>query len=119
MNLVRTGAGVGVGVVDGFLEANTLSLGTTVVSYGTIVEAVALIGGAVMQIMMPYSMPELADGLVDGGAALLAFRGTKYAKTSFGFSAFGGNAGSRMDQLMNRYRSQVGSVGGTSKRTLT
>ena len=40
MNLVRTGAGVGVGVVSGFLEANSISLGTNVISYGTIVEAV-------------------------------------------------------------------------------
>jgi hypothetical protein len=52
----------------------TITTGVTLEA-GTILEAVALLGGAVIQMASPYTMPDVVDGLVDGGVALLLRRG--------------------------------------------
>ena len=87
MNLARTATaavvGAGSGVAGEAIEP--LKFGAvgseTVVSWGTIVEAVALLGGAGLQFMSPFTMPNIADGMVDGGIALLAARGARYVMT--------------------------------------
>jgi len=86
LNIVRIGTAAVVGAASGGLDSDPtrhLDLGDptkpTVIMYGTILEAVALIGGAAMQLMMPFMAANIADGAVDAGAALLAARGVKQA----------------------------------------
>lgn len=82
MNMVRTGTSAVTGVASGVLASDMvapLQLGGQVISWATIVESLALIGGLGMQFMSPYTAPNMADGLVDGGAALLAARATVWA----------------------------------------
>ena len=84
MNMVRTGTCAAAGVASGVLSSTQiqpLNLGGQVISWATIAEALALVGGAGMQFMAPFTAPNLADGLVDGGAALLAARATTWAMT--------------------------------------
>lgn len=91
MNLVRIGSSAVVGVASGALENRTpLVLGTTSVRWSTVAEGVALVGGAVMQLLSPFTMANMVDGLVDGGVALLAARGTKYAMAQTGAGAMYG-----------------------------
>jgi len=81
MNMVRTGTCAVAGVASGVLSSGTiqpLNLGGQVVSWAAIAETVALLGGAALQFMSPFTAPSLADGLVDGGAALLAARATAW-----------------------------------------
>lgn len=88
LNIVRIGTAAVVGAASGGLDSDPtrhLDLGDptkpTVIMYGTILEAVALIGGAAMQLMMPFMAANIADGAVDAGAALLAARGVKQVMT--------------------------------------
>ena len=89
MNLARTGVSAVVGVGSAVLQEKTtpLMLGTTAISWGTVEEAAALLVGGGMQLFAPHTMPDVADGLVDGSIALLAARGTRYALTSMGGAA--------------------------------
>jgi len=137
MNLVRTGLAAVVGVASGVAEPPTLqplTLGTTHISYGTVVEAVALVGGAVMQFMMPFTLPSVADGLVDGSIALLASRGTKYglaqmrpvAAAQFGAQQFGAQlvspwaaAPSQVAAMNGGMRAQIGAIHGVPKYSNT
>lgn len=140
MNLARTGAaavlGIGSGVLDSGLVA-PLDMGGTKVSYATILEALGLVGGGVLQFAMPDTMPAVADGLVDGGIALLAARGTKYAVAKlspetvvppvanprFGAQRVGALAGGNGYGALTGHalysRGQIGGVAGVAKRTLT
>ena len=79
MNLARTGTVAGVGLVSGVLgsikksgaQPALFTLGSAVITYDVAFEAVALVGGALLQFTSPHTMPDVVDGLVDGGAALL------------------------------------------------
>lgn len=79
MNLARTGTVAGVGLVSGVLgsikkagvQTPLFLLGTTAITYDIAFEAVALVGGALLQFTSPNTLPDVVDGLVDGGAALL------------------------------------------------
>lgn len=79
MNLARTGAAGVLGLASGALTPPTIAPITVttgvVLEAGTILEAVGLIGGAVLQFASPYTVPDIADGLVDGGLSLLLRRG--------------------------------------------
>lgn len=79
MNLARTGAAGVLGLASGALTPPTVAPITitsgVVLEAGTILEIVGLLGGAVLQQASPYTMPDVVDGLVDGGLALLLRRG--------------------------------------------
>jgi len=140
MNLARTGVAGALGIGSGVLDpasgvVQPLMLGTTSVSYAAILEALGLVGGGILQFAMPYTMPDVADGLVDGGIALLAARGTKYAvakmrPTTAGAAAAylgaqrvgalaSGNGYGALTGAPLYSRGQVGGMAGVSKRTLT
>ncbi|RJQ43388.1 MAG: hypothetical protein C4534_08300 [Gaiellales bacterium] len=82
-NIKRTLASGVVGAASGATNAGILgqqlTIGTTTIQYSTVVEAVGLVGGAALQMLMPYAMPDIVDGVVDGSIALLAKRGTELA----------------------------------------
>lgn len=130
MNLVRTGSSTVVGVASGALENRTpLVLGSTSVRWSTVAEGIALVGGAVMQLLSPFTMPNVVDGLVDGGAALLAARGTKYAMAQTGAGAMYGAHSYGSPYLANPAaaygglaspcaRGAVGNVSGAPKKEL-
>ena len=48
----------------------------TRISYGAVTEAVALVAGVGMQLLMPFTLPDVAEGLTDAGLVLLAHRMT-------------------------------------------
>ncbi len=131
LNLMRTGTGAVLGVGSGVLEPPTtqpLMLGTTAISYSTILEATGLVAGAALQLVSPYTVPEVADGLVDGGVALLARRGSQYAMSKTRTAAYArpdayanaALANSRAKALANA-RASIGGLGGQNvpKVTLT
>ena len=79
MNLVRTGTAAVTGLVSGVVEkqvVGSLALGGQSIPYAGVAEAGMLVVGAVMQFVAPFTMPNVADGLVDGGAALVLRRVT-------------------------------------------
>ncbi len=130
MNLARTGTALVLGAASGGVEPPTiqpLTLGTTVVSWSTVLEALGLVGGAALQVMAPFTMPSVADGLVDAGIALLARRGTNYAITrtrtgttapfAYGQQVFPSHNGAAA--LYGGVRGQVGTVGQVPKKSLT
>ena len=89
MNFVQVGGAAGVGLLSGVLESQpAISLGGQNIPASALAEGVALIGGAVLQFAMPYTMPALVDGVVDGGVALLAKRLTRMAQSGSGFAAY-------------------------------
>lgn len=89
LNLVR-GATAGVlGAASGALESQPgVVLGTTTIRYSTIVEGVGLVAGAGLQLAAPMMAANVADGLVDGGLALLLRRGTAFAMTKLRASPY-------------------------------
>jgi hypothetical protein len=126
MNLVRTGTSAVTGVASGVLsgpQISPLNLGGTAISWGLIAEAAALVGGAGMQLFMPFTASNLADGMVDGGAALLSSRAALWAMKRQGQSAAfrqSGTRGSMATQvspgmISQGARAQVGVTGGTKK----
>lgn len=82
MNLVRTGAaalvGLGSGVLNQSITPSTLVLAGIGVGYDAVFEAAALAAGVAGQALLPQTMPNLFDGLVDGGASLVARRLTVF-----------------------------------------
>jgi len=129
MNLARTGSAAVVGVVSGGLEAKTtpVDLGDTKISWGTIAEAAAVVVGGGMQLMAPYMAPNIVDGLVDGGIALLASRGAQYALAQMAPPAaamfaspmhMGALAGGN-GAAANAYARPMGNVSRLSRATLT
>ncbi len=81
LNVAR-GATAGIlGAVSGALEEQTPTMiGTTAVRYSTMVEALGLVAGLGLQLASPFTMPQMADGLADGGLALLLRRGAQFAR---------------------------------------
>jgi hypothetical protein len=127
MNLVRTGVAAVAGLASGALSSprvTPLTLGTTSVSWGLIAEGVAVVGGAGLQFISPFTAPNLADGLVDGGIALLSARGANWAmsKTAPAAPMYGrGQLATRVSpaEMMSAARGAIGSVGSTKKFSLT
>ena len=126
LNLKRTLASGVVGVASGATNAgilgSQLTIGTTNIQYSTVVEAVGLVGGAALQMLMPYAMPDIVDGVVDGSLALLAKRGTELAlrgTKTLAAPMYGGQAnpllgaGSGQSVPMFGNRAQIGGVGRT------
>lgn len=77
-NISRAATSAAVGVASAAAESATLTpiqMGGQAIKYSTIVELLAVLGGAGMQFFSPYTMPNVVDGLVDGGLALVARRG--------------------------------------------
>ena len=129
MSLSRTGGAVVVGAASAVLAPPTvapLTFGTTVITWSTVAEALALIGGGAMQMLAPFTMPNIADGLVDGGAALLSRRGVLYALALTRPAALMGvqvggqamDAGAYARPSYNG-RGQVGANAGLPKKTLS
>ena len=80
MNLKTGGTALVVGAVGGVLEQTQgqLKLSDTLKpDYGLVVGAVALIGGIALQSTMPFTQPDIVDGLVDSGLALVGFKGAQ------------------------------------------
>ena len=84
LNITRIGTSAVVGAASGAIDPSidstrVIELGGQVISWSAILEAVALVGGGALQLMSPHLAPNVADGMVDSGAALLAARGTRMA----------------------------------------
>lgn len=77
MDLLRTGVAAAVGAGSGAVSKPTqhFEIGTTLIPYSLAVEVAAAVVGAGLQFISPFTAPTIADGLVDGGVALLAARG--------------------------------------------
>lgn len=121
MNLARTGIAGVVGVASGALFPETVAggpgikpidIGGTKIGWDTVAEGVALVGGAAMQLLAPFTMPSIADGLVDGGLALLARRGTTLALKQVQASPYANPYA--MPNLAHRATAARGAVGGVS-----
>jgi len=90
VNLKTGGTSLVVGAVGGVLEntqaplkvSDTLSL-----DWGLLAGAVALVGGVVMQSTMPFTQPEIVDGLVDSGLALVGFKGAQMVMKATGVAS--------------------------------
>lgn len=125
LNLPRTGTAAVVGVASGVLSDETrfppLGTAPNTFSWGTIAEAAATLGGVGLQMMMPMTAPNLADGLVDGGLALLAARGTRWAMAQAAPPAGGMMAAAYPSRLVGAgniapdYRAQIGNISGVRK----
>jgi len=129
LNLERTISSAVVGVASGAVQGSAtapLSIGGMVIHYSLLVELVALLGGAAVQMMSPFTMPGIVDGVIDGGAALLGARGTLAVmkKGPAGMGYIGGGQANPM-LAAGRYaapsyvRGAIGNVSGVPKRTLT
>lgn len=85
-NVVRAGTagllGVGSGVADGAIAGGPFMIGTAQVTWGAVVEGVGLLAGAGLQLLSPSTLPNLADGLVDGGLALALRRAAEFGTKS-------------------------------------
>ncbi len=126
MNLLRTGVAAAAGLASGALSSpkvTPLTLGTTSVSWGLVAEAVAVVGGAGLQFISPFTAPNLADGLVDGGIALLAARGANWAMsqtTPPPAALMGrGQLATRVSPEMFGARGQISAIGSVKKTSLT
>lgn len=128
MNLVRTGTAGVVGVVSGVVSKQfnkSVNLGGQSISYAAIAETGLLVVGAVMQFVSPMTFPQMADGLVDGGAALVLKRATEKlmpAATAtgawYGARQVSGMGYGSMAAPCAGARGSVGSVSSTGKREL-
>jgi hypothetical protein len=80
LNVVRSGTAGVLGIASGALASQPALTITTGVSLSpsSIAEGVGFVLGAGLQFLSPMTMPNLADGLVDGGLALLLRRGAAY-----------------------------------------
>lgn len=135
MQLARTATAGVVGAGSGVLGSGILaplSLGGMTIGYDTILEVVALVGGAVMQFAAPRAAPNVADGLVDGGLALGARRLTVFAlkragvaPAMFGYGSPYAMGAARIPFAvgaqtgMSYARPAVGGIGISGKRKLT
>lgn len=81
MNLVRSGGAAAVGLASGVLNPAViapLDLGGTQIGWDFVTEGVGLAAGSVLQIMSPFTAPDLVDGVVAGSIALLGRRAGAY-----------------------------------------
>lgn len=82
-HVTRTLSSGALGLVSGGLNGgfvDPIKIGTTnptVIQWATVAEAVGFVGGAMMQQFMPYTVPDIVDGVVDGAIALLGRRGAE------------------------------------------
>lgn len=133
LDFERTGVSAVTGVVSGAVEKQfpkSVSLGGQAISYAGIAEAGLLVVGAVMQFVSPYTLPRVADGLVDGGAALVLRRAAvKLVPAGAAAMRSGGWYGAQQVGGRGAYgasaapcagaRGSVGSVSRTGKRELS
>jgi hypothetical protein len=92
-----------------------LVIGGTTIQYATIAEAVALLVGGGLQLLAPFTMPSVADGLVDGGISLLARRGTVFAMAQVNAAPFAQRAQYAMPNMLgSRANAARGAIGGIS-----
>jgi hypothetical protein len=126
MNLARTGVAAAVGAGSGAVSKPTqqFMIGTTAIPYSLAVEVAAAVVGAGLQFISPFTAPTIADGLVDGGIALLAARGVgrlmnpPVAATMMG--AYRQMATRVSPELAGvRAGAQIGSIGSVRKVSLT
>ncbi len=84
LELMKLGTEVVVGVADGLLDPGgsigvaPLALGGQNISYGAVLEAASILVGGGMQMLMPFTFPDVADGLLDAGLPLFAARLTRH-----------------------------------------
>lgn len=126
MNLARTGTAAVVGMASAAAESPRLGSIPIVgqnVTYSTLVELLAVVAGGGMQYFSPYTVPNIVDGLVDGGIALLAKRGTERVLSQMASPMFAERIGGRfvapalLPGGMGAY-GQIGSIGGVPRRKL-
>lgn len=95
MDLLHTGTvaalGVASGVLDGTNWVKPINIGTATapmnIAPGAIAEGAGLVVGLAMQLWMPMTLPKVADGLFDGGVALVARRVSHNAALIYGTDA--------------------------------
>lgn len=132
MKLMTTGAAAAVGLAAGYFAENP---GTAplmgdaskpndlmTIHRDKAVELGALVGGALMQYMYPFTYPDVADGLVSGGAALLgrrigvrSFQNTPRTQAPYPMAVMGGAMGHALPSYGGAVRGQIGSISGVSK----
>lgn len=125
MNLARTGVAAAVGAGSGAVSKPTqqFMIGTTAIPYSLAVEVAAAVVGAGLQFISPFTAPTIADGLVDGGIALLAARGVgrlmnpPVAATMMGYRQMATRVSPELAGV--RVGAQIGSVGTVRKVNLT
>ncbi len=102
LELMKLGTEVVVGVADGLLDppptggfgVAPLNLGGRNISYGAVLEAASVLVGGGMQMLMPFTLPDIADGLLDAGIPLLAARlAREFTGKAGGLSGGAGTAG--------------------------
>jgi hypothetical protein len=127
VNLKTGGTSLVVGAVGGVLE-NTqapLAVAGLTLDWALVAGAVALVGGVVLQSTAPFTQPDIADGLIDSGLALVGLKGSqmllKATGTASGWSAhqvgpaFAGLYGSMASPCA---RGSLGGIQGVPKREL-
>ena len=126
MDLLRTGVAAAVGAGSGAVSKPTqqFMIGTTAIPYSLAVEVTAAVVGAGLQFISPFTAPKIADGLVDGGLALLAARGVgrlMNPPVSPMVGSYRQMATRVSPELAGspRYGAQIGSVGTVRKVSLT
>jgi hypothetical protein len=85
-NIVRTGSGVVLGIASGILNPlgpvkSTIVISTTpslILGFDTVAEIAGTVIGGGLQMLAPTTLPNMADGLVECGLALLARRTAEY-----------------------------------------
>jgi len=122
MDLLRTGIAAAVGAGSGAVSKPTqqFMIGTTAIPYSLAVEAAAAVVGAGLQFISPFTAPKIADGLVDGGIALLAARGVGRLMNPPVAGAMAGayrQMATRVSPELAgaRYGAQVGAIGKAEK----
>lgn len=126
--VISSGAiGAGSGVLgSGALGLKPITVMGQTFGYDTVLEVAALVGGAAIQMFMPYTMPEVVDGVVDAGVALGARRLTAHvmkktsssAAAAYGMGALGGR-GAAYPMGAGFARPAIGNISTASKRKLT
>ena len=81
------GLGIASGVADGAIAGGPFMLGPAQVTWGAVAEVVGLGVGLAMQALSPATLPNLSDGLTDGGLALFARRAAEYGAKSLSGTA--------------------------------
>jgi hypothetical protein len=125
MNLVHKGAAAAVGIASAAADNARMapvSVGGQNVGISTIVELLAVVAGGVAQQFSPYMAPTAVDGIISGGLALVARRGTAHVLAQTASPMFAQRIGGQYvaPSLMGGYGAygQIGSVSGVPRRKL-
>ncbi len=124
MNLVRIGSAAVVGVASGALGQMAtkplMAEHPQLTSWSAIAEALALVGGGVLQFVSPFTMPDVVDGIVDGGIALVARRASDYVigKTKAPAASYAAQAAGYLASGMGA-RGQMSNISGLPHYSLT